>query len=690
MGRIGATTTTMVVVTAGMVLCMGVLLWRRRPLQNQTAGKAANKAAGGKADADGSTSTAKSAPHGIPLKERIAVIRTLVTMSQGSIGHRGMPFAIVPELQHEAALEWRLNYRSFRRGRARGADNEGVALMATVGRRGSGASAEATTFLKRSGQSRLRLDQDAAAADAGALAIDSNVSSTREELLERLKMEVNAWRLDYRRHRTGGAKGAKGEASAFAAKLTMHHIRLLPASQAANLRSGKIALKRAESMKSNSPYRKNRQHGQTASSAVAADGSALEGDHLHVHFGAGRLGMGLILPAIARSNVKLVIVQRPSGAFKELNEGGSATVDLVVNGSPHTSLTLVKAANDIPSSWLDDPAVRGLFVLSDDSELIGPLVTRANTFSTSLGPGIKGLGKVLNAVPVATGGAAFEQRPAVFCGENDHDAVDALGEEMAKRVDTVGCMVDRICTSRTITATTVEVEAEPYGGAIVVLCPPPHVAAPPFVGDENSAVLVPRIQSQADYLCRRKLLMVNGMHTVLAFMTLCKAGNASGGTRGALPLTEDKLQSPASDLVLTTLKTASKTEADVIWHWAVARCLLLLFEYDLDVMKDVHDCEHDSELCTVLLKYAKQTVERFSTARDTCGRVLGGGVTNRYKGRLAPVNEFLSTNLGPLDACSAKLIKMANVKLSEVVKSVAHLTAEAGVFAGVTPDAQDA
>ena len=60
-----------------------------------------------------------------------------------------------------------------------------------------------------------------------------------------------------------------------------------------------------------------------------------------------------------------MIVQRPSGAFKELNEGGSATVDLVVNGSPHTSLTLVKAANDIPSSWLDDPAVRGLFVSWD-------------------------------------------------------------------------------------------------------------------------------------------------------------------------------------------------------------------------------------------------------------------------------------------------------------------------------------
>ena len=43
---------------------------------------------------------------------------------------------------------------------------------------------------------------------------------------------------------------------------------------------------------------------------------------------------------------------------------------------------------------------------------------------------------------------------------------------------------------------------------------------------------------------------------------------------------------------------------------------------------------------------------------------MGGGVTNRYKGRLAPVNEFLSSHLGPLDPCSAKLLKMAGVEFN--------------------------
>lgn len=33
---------------------------------------------------------------------------------------------------------------------------------------------------------------------------------------------------------------------------------------------------------------------------------------------------------------------------------------------------------------------------------------------------------------------------------------------------------------------------------------------------------IPRIPAEAEYFCRRKILMVNGMHTTLAFVTLCE------------------------------------------------------------------------------------------------------------------------------------------------------------------------
>jgi hypothetical protein len=47
-----------------------------------------------------------------------------------------------------------------------------------------------------------------------------------------------------------------------------------------------------------------------------------ESQSFHVHFGAGRLGLGLVLPALQQSTVPFAILQRPSREWAEL---GSAT-----------------------------------------------------------------------------------------------------------------------------------------------------------------------------------------------------------------------------------------------------------------------------------------------------------------------------------------------------------------------------
>lgn len=56
-------------------------------------------------------------------------------------------------------------------------------------------------------------------------------------------------------------------------------------------------------------------------------------------------------------------------------------------------------------------------------------------------------------------------------------------------------------------------------GQVVILQPPPMAPLPAFAGDN---VKVPMTYGEANYFCRRKITMVNGMHTTLAFLTLCK------------------------------------------------------------------------------------------------------------------------------------------------------------------------
>lgn len=55
---------------------------------------------------------------------------------------------------------------------------------------------------------------------------------------------------------------------------------------------------------------------------------------------------------------------------------------------------------------------------------------------------------------------------------------------MFGKVTTIPCMVDRICTGRTIEEHFVDVEAEPgFPGSLVLLDPPADPSLVPFAGD---------------------------------------------------------------------------------------------------------------------------------------------------------------------------------------------------------------
>ena len=69
-------------------------------------------------------------------------------------------------------------------------------------------------------------------------------------------------------------------------------------------------------------------------------------------------------------------------------------------------------------------------------------------------------------------------------------------------------------------------------------------------------------------------IQVNGLHTVLAFMTLASKVPSSD----QVGLASDKLVAPWADLVLITPKDATPQQQRTVWCWAVARLLVLLFE----------------------------------------------------------------------------------------------------------------
>mmetsp|Transcript_14343 Transcript_14343/g.54067 ORF Transcript_14343/g.54067 Transcript_14343/m.54067 type:complete len:178 (+) Transcript_14343:1705-2238(+) len=126
-------------------------------------------------------------------------------------------------------------------------------------------------------------------------------------------------------------------------------------------------------------------------------------------------------------------------------------------------------------------------------------------------------------------------------------------------------------------------------------------------------------------------------------------------------------------------QVATEDQKEDILAWAAARQLLLLFQFGVEVMMLAHDVnenlgeeDRDRLLCDILWKYARDCVERFSSTNDTCGRVLGGGVENRFRTRLKPVADFLNETPS-LDRTSRMLLKVANVSASKMRSAVSRL-----------------
>jgi hypothetical protein len=86
-------------------------------------------------------------------------------------------------------------------------------------------------------------------------------------------------------------------------------------------------------------------------------------------------------------------------------------------------------------------------------------------------------------------------------------------------------MVDRVCMGRTIKPDSVDIEAEPWRGSIVAL--DAALSEDERVPFSKQVATLPRSSREAEYLSLRKFSLVNGMHTVVAFMTLAAEYDAT-------------------------------------------------------------------------------------------------------------------------------------------------------------------
>jgi len=391
----------------------------------------------------------------------------------------------------------------------------------------------------------------------------------------------------------------------------------------------------------------------------------------HLHFGAGRLGMGLVVPAVSSSGIPFAVVQRPKKKWQDMfamaSRGtGEDQVDIRVNENVVVHRVNVFAGSEGLPEFM--PA-QSLIFASDPDEL-EPLVASATSFSCSLGAAMsKVLLPVLSRLPLAL---EDEKQPLLFTCENDHDAVARLQKELAGRVRVVDCMVDRVCTGRTVTPDAVTVHAEPWRGSIVPLTPGIEERSP----FSSAVATLPRSQSEADYLSERKFSMVNGMHTVLAFMTLCQDYRLPGAPQPEKNSPAPAIPADKQEYVLLKYSKMPREQQLMCEAWVTLRAAQLLSTYGADSLMAWHGARTREEAWDVLLEYGEQVLEaRFSQVDDVVSRVLGGGVANRWLTRLKPTQLWASARAPAAAAAAAAFDATAAAAEAEPVAFFKHATA---------------
>ena len=329
----------------------------------------------------------------------------------------------------------------------------------------------------------------------------------------------------------------------------------------------------------------------------------------HVHFGAGNLSLGLVLPFL-RGPKRLAIIQRQSGgeqggfSWSKIRSWKTITFKNEIVAPDHQVQQFkFKVAFDdgdstnadkLHAEWGDTP----LFICTNNLRKFKRFIEEADSLSASIG---RGQGHLRSSL----GRLDFHKTVCLYSFENDHEV-----QEVHPRVTTVRVIPDRICTDRHFERgrQAIRVRSEPYVELVVQGDPAAWAevwgTSPRFkmIGGDQEYV----------FFHRRKRYLVSAVHLVLAvygYHLLEKIGVAVGKWEEQyIPLLEHAVLS-------SDLSPLLRTFVDL-------QILRLITETNDETMRKIFGSHNKEDVFYDLRWYSEGVLTRMLSVSDTLKRVL--------------------------------------------------------------------
>lgn len=351
----------------------------------------------------------------------------------------------------------------------------------------------------------------------------------------------------------------------------------------------------------------------------------------HVHFGAGRLGLGLAVPVFSDVG-RVVVCQRESPRWGQYEHGAEISVHVL---NETFRFRVVRKRVD-GTEWVALQKKDGgdILVVSNEIDVHCQFCRPATSMSTALGTsGLDWFVSIVRNLDLA----GPVQKVNIYPMENDAERVkevQAIVEAEQRRIAVVPVVVDRICSKLRFGKRRVDVTVEPYA-SVTVRGLNPEVLS---LLDDHRLVSITEKDWVQEFYRRRKRLLVNGIHmmtAVLGYRRLRKYG---------VKRSEWRREAPGMILQL------ERKTLVVLGRMQIVR---LMTETGGERVRDILH-KNIIQSYDELDRYAKEVRERVRRTPDELGRLFNPKdrvkATLRYREMIGRARQFLNTRGDEIEA----------------------------------------
>lgn len=377
------------------------------------------------------------------------------------------------------------------------------------------------------------------------------------------------------------------------------------------------------------------------------------------HFGAGKLGLGLVAPIITQLGDKVVIINRNNENWQTLST--SKTLVIETNGQAiefdyyHQDLLSDEQKIAIKDKWTNANKMQLIVVTNNEAD-IKFFIKDVQHITTSLKKGLSWAKRHINDIN-------FSNLVTIYPFENDKKDVDTFYKDLGdKQFEQALLIADRVCTDTVFDNQNnkLMVYAEEYGHVVIkgnkftnLFGNAPKIYGIDYIFCEN--------EDEFKFYFEKKFRILNCVHASLAVLCYDKL------------LSKNIPQEQWGTQYLNLLKDDSEIKAE-IHKIATGEIVKLLATTNPVILKNIYPDKSIEDVYVDLKKYSNSIFERFDKMADRLDRVLKlQDLIIKFDDRIdATINFFDGSNANSVNAIIDEITK-DKPNLKEIDKTLRTL-----------------